>query len=65
MIIRSYEYNLCLPGVMSFHLVPHLPRLVAMIVTFVMHERNMNNSIYYFLVILLFVSFIILFIYLY
>ena len=28
MIIRSYEYNVDLPGVMSFHFVRHLPRLV-------------------------------------
>ena len=28
MIIQPYEYNLDLSRVMSFHLVPHLPRLV-------------------------------------
>ena len=29
MIIRPYKYNFGLPRVMSFLLVPHLPRLVA------------------------------------
>ena len=34
LIIRPYEYNLDLPGVMSFRLVPNLPRLVAMVAKF-------------------------------
>ena len=28
MIIQPYEYNLDLPRIMSYHLVPHMPRLV-------------------------------------
>ena len=27
-MIRPYEHKFDLPGVMSFHLLPHLPRLV-------------------------------------
>ena len=46
MTIRSEEYSLCLPGVMSFHLAPHLPRLVAMGAKIFMHERNVSISIY-------------------
>ena len=29
-IIRPYEYNVDIPGVMRFNLVPHLSRFVAM-----------------------------------
>ena len=35
---------------MSFLLVPHLPRLVAMLVKFFMCEGTVSNLIYYFLV---------------
>ena len=38
---------------MSFHLVPHLPRLVAMVAKFFMCERKVSNMIYYFFVILI------------
>ena len=34
LIIRPYECDIDLPGVMSFHLVPYLPRLVAMVAKF-------------------------------
>ena len=34
--IRPFKYNLGLPGVMSFHMVPHLPWLVAMVAKFFM-----------------------------
>ena len=40
LIMRSYEYNLDCPGVMSFHLVPHLPRLVAMAENFLSVKEN-------------------------
>ena len=41
--------NLYLPGVMSFHLVPYLPRLVAM---FFMCDRKVSNLLHYLVVIL-------------
>ena len=34
LIIRPCEYSLGLPGVMSYHLVPHMPRLVTMVAIF-------------------------------
>ena len=43
--------NLDLPGAMSFHLVPHLPRLVAMVAKFFMCDRKVSNLTNYFLVI--------------
>ena len=35
---------------MSIHLVPNLPRLIAMVATFSMCERKVSNLIYYFVV---------------
>ena len=37
---------------MNFVLVPHLPRLVAMVAKLVLYERKISNFIYYFLVVL-------------
>ena len=48
----ALEYNVDLPWVMSFHLVPHLPRLVAMVAKFFIYERKVSNLIYYLLIIL-------------
>ena len=47
-------YDLDLPGVMSFYLVPRLPRLVAMAAKFFMCNRKVSNFIFYYL----FISFI-------
>ena len=55
LFIRSKKYNLDLLYVMSFHLVPHLPRLVAMVTKFFMCDRKVSNLIYYFLVICIFI----------
>ena len=39
--IRPYEYKLCIPGVMSFVLVSHLPRLDVFLC-----ERKVSNVIF-------------------
>ena len=49
----ALEYNIDLPRVMSFVLVTHLTRLVAMVVKFFMCNRKVSNFIYYVLVIYL------------
>ena len=43
MVMRPYEYNLHLPGVMNFHFTPHLSRLFAMVAKFFMCERKGSN----------------------
>ena len=43
-IIRPCEYNLNLACAMSFHLLPHLPRLVAMVGKIVMCEKICEKS---------------------
>ena len=57
MYIYIYIY-ICLWAI-SFRVVPHLPRLDAMVAKFSMCEINMGNLIYYFLCILFyFISFL-------
>ena len=50
LIIRPLEHSLYLPGVTSFLLVAHLPRLVAMVAKSFMCERKVSNLINCFLV---------------
>ena len=51
-------YNLKLPGAMSFHLIPHLPRLVAMVAKF-LREKKVRNLVYYLLAMSLLLFFVI------
>ena len=44
LIIRPKKYILDLPLVMSFDLVPHLPRLVAKVALFSMREEKLPIS---------------------
>ena len=57
-IIRPEEYNVNCPGVMSFHLVPHLLKSVAIVAKFFMCERKVSDLIYYFSVILFLFAFL-------
>ena len=59
MIIRPKVYDLYLPEVMSFYLVPHLPRLVAMVAKFFVCKRKVASLFFiFFIYVILSLSFL-------
>ena len=56
-VYTAVRNNQDLPWVMSFYLVPQMPRLVAMVAKFSMCVRKVNNFIYFMLIFFFFFLF--------
>ena len=47
LLIRPEKYNMDVPKIMSFVLVPHMPRLDAMVAKLFLCRRKVSNFIYF------------------
>ena len=47
--IRHHQYNLHLPGVMCFHLVPHMPRLLAKVTKCSTCDRKVSKFVFFYI----------------